>query len=74
MATAPQQRKINVSFTYPNSDAFEFMSKIQIIDLDKEARHDIETGNGFEISSPKSSNKKDMKDPTKVNIIIYTKN
>ena len=63
MATAPQQRKINVSFTYPNSDAFEFMSKIQIIDLDKEARHDIDTGNGFEISSPKSSNKKDMKDP-----------
>ena len=32
------------------------------IDVDKEARHDIDTGNGFEISSPKSSNKKDMKD------------
>jgi hypothetical protein len=56
-------RKINVSFSYPYSNLYDFSSEIENIDLDKEAKLDIDSGNGFEISSPKSSNKKDMKDP-----------
>jgi hypothetical protein len=57
-------REISVTFTqptYPNSNEYEFMSKIDIIDLDKEAKEDIESGRGFLISEPKNSNKKDMK-------------
>ena len=54
-------KTINVTLTYPHSDEFDFLSKIEIIDLDKEAQDDINSGNGFEISEPKSSNKKDMK-------------
>lgn len=54
---------INVTMTYPRSTEFEYISKIEIIDLDKEAQEDINSGNGFLISSPKNSNKKDLKDP-----------
>ena len=55
--------EINVTLTYPNSKEYDFFTKIETIDLDTEAKNDIESGNGFVISSPKSSNKKDMKDP-----------
>lgn len=54
-------REIKINLTYPHSDEYEFLSKIEIIDLDKEAQNDINSGNGFLISEPKSSNKKDMK-------------
>lgn len=58
-----KDKQINVTLTYPNSDLYTFQTKIDTIDLDKERENDINTGNGFIISSPKSSNKKDMKDP-----------
>jgi len=54
---------LNVNMSYPRSDEYEYLSKIEIIDLDAEAKRDVESGNGFYISSPKNSNKKDMKDP-----------
>lgn len=56
-----QTRELNVSLTYPHSDEFEFYTKIDVIDFDAEAQEDIHTGNGFIISAPKKSNKKDMK-------------
>ena len=54
-------RQLNFTLTYPHSDEYEFLTKIEIIDLDAEARKDIASGNGFIISAPKNSNKKDMK-------------
>lgn len=54
---------ITVNLTYPNSHEYEFYSGIEIIDLDKEAKKDVENGYGFLISSPKSTNKKDIKSP-----------
>lgn len=57
------KKTINVKMTYPRSDEFEYFSKIMIIDLDQEAKNDIASGSGFLISSPKNSNKKDLKDP-----------
>lgn len=54
-------QEIKINLTYPRSDEYEYISKIDIIDLDKEAQEDIESGRGFLISEPKSSNKKDMK-------------
>lgn len=56
-------KQIYVNLTYPNSHEFEFLTKLEIIDLDKEAQEDIRTGKGFEISSPKATNKKDIKNP-----------
>lgn len=61
MAGAVKDREINVTLTYPHSEEYEFLSKIEIIDLDKEAKNDIESGTGFLITEPKNSNKKDMK-------------
>ena len=57
-----EQKQINVTLTYPHSDEYEFLTKIEIIDLDAEAKRDIANGDGFLISKPKNSNKKDMKD------------
>lgn len=56
-----QNKQINVTLTYPHSNEYEFLSKIEIIDLDAEAKRDIESGNGFLIAEAKNSNKKDMK-------------
>lgn len=55
------KKEITINLTYPHSEEYEFISKIDIIDLDAECKKDIETGEGFLISEPKSSNKKDMK-------------
>lgn len=55
------EKEIQVTLTYPHSHEYEFLSKIDIIDLDKEARLDIDHGTGFLITEPKNSNKKDMK-------------
>lgn len=56
-----QDKEISVTLTYPYSDKYEFFTKIDIIDLDKEAEEDISSGNGFLISESRGSNKKDMK-------------
>lgn len=62
-STSPRQMNLNVRMTYPNSKEYDFFSKIQIIDMDQECRDDIDSGNGFLILSPKSTNKKDLKNP-----------
>ena len=36
---------------YPYSDSFEFITKLEKINLDEECRKDLETGNGFRCSS-----------------------
>ena len=58
-----ENNTIKVNLTYPNSNEFDFFTEIEVIDLDKEARNDIESGKGFLIQSPKSTNKKDIKNP-----------
>ena len=54
------ENKLNIHLTYPNSDEFDFFTKIEIVDLDKEAKQDIESGRGFIIDAPKSTNKKEI--------------
>ncbi len=54
-------RPISVTLTYPRSDEYEFLTKIETIDFDAECKRDIESGNGFLISANKSSTKKDFK-------------
>lgn len=59
--TMMSRDQIKINLTYPNSDEFEFTTGIEVIDFDKEAKDDIENGNGFLISSPKATIKKDVK-------------
>ena len=53
--------ELNVQLTYPHSDEYEFATRLENIDLDAEAKHDIETGEGFLVSAPLNSIKKDIK-------------
>ena len=54
---------IRTQLTYPHSEEFEYFTKLEVIDMDAEARKDIESGEGFEVSAPMSSIKKDIKNP-----------
>ena len=46
-----EKKEISVTLTYPHSDEFEFLSKIDIIDLDAEKDNDIATGNVYILNS-----------------------
>lgn len=55
---------VNVTYnSYPYSDEWEFEAGSERINLDEECKCDLESGNGFIISSPKAAIKKDIKDP-----------
>ena len=53
----------DVNYSYPHSDQFDYEARLERIDYDKEREHDIQTGKGFIISSPKATLKKDIKNP-----------
>ena len=57
------KHNIPINLTYPYSNEYEYFTEIEAIDFDKECQIDIETGNGFIISKPKGTNKKEMKNP-----------
>lgn len=53
--------KINVRSKYPYSEKYDYETRMELIDLDKEKVKDITSGNGFIISAPKAI-KDDLKD------------
>jgi hypothetical protein len=59
----PKEVDINISYSYPHSPEFDYYTIMERINLDDEKDHDISTGKGFVISSPKATIKKDIKDP-----------
>ena len=63
MLQDPIRDPIPVKMTYPHSPDYDITARIEVIDLDVEAEKDIESGLGFEISSPKATIKKDVKNP-----------
>ena len=58
-----RKRKLNIKLSYPNSLEYDFYCRVEVIDFDKECKHDLETGKGFIISAPKATTKKDVKSP-----------
>lgn len=52
---------ISTSTTYPHSNEYEFISRIEFIDFDKECKNDIDTGNGFILGPSTKNPKKDIK-------------
>ena len=61
--------QIRVNSRYSKSDAYEYETKLERINLDKERRSDVISGNGFVVTAPKAL-KDDMKD---INGIFSTK-
>lgn len=57
------RRKINISYSYPNNEDYDFVTYLERIDFDKEKEADLQRGEGFVISSPKATIKKDIKNP-----------
>jgi hypothetical protein len=55
--------RINQNYSYPDEVEYEYYAQLPRIDLDQECSIDIQSGNGFIISSPKTTIKKDIKDP-----------
>lgn len=51
---------VTTSYSYPHSDEFEYESRIELIDFDKEREMDIARGKGFIIEDSRSI-KKDLK-------------
>lgn len=58
-----KQETIKINYSYPNNNEYDYISYMERIDLDKEKEEDIKKGNGFIISSPKATIKKDIKNP-----------
>lgn len=59
----PKELELNVSYSYPYNPEYDYYTIMERINLDEEKDHDLATGNGFIISSPKATIKKDIKDP-----------
>lgn len=55
--------EITVNYSYPDNPYYDYYTFMERINLDEECKKDISTGNGFIISSPKATIKKDIKDP-----------
>lgn len=51
---------MNVTLEYPHNDFYEYATKLERIDFDKQYEEDVKTGRGFLISDPKGL-KKDIK-------------
>lgn len=58
-----EDRRITINYSYPNNKDFEYSAHIERIDFDKECEHDLLINEGFIISNPKTTIKKDIKDP-----------
>lgn len=52
---------IDINISYPYSDEYDYHSTIETIDLDVECNNDVKAGDGFIVSAPMNTNKKDMK-------------
>ena len=61
--TEEETNRITINYSYPNDDKFEYNARMERIDFDKECEHDLLINEGFIISNPKTTIKKDIKDP-----------
>lgn len=55
-----EEVKLNVRLTYPHSDTYEYFTRLDVIDMDKECQKDIDSGDGFLITTPMKTIKKDI--------------
>ena len=65
MEQTGKEVKLNmkINYSYPLNPEYDYQITMERINLDEEKDYDIATGNGFIISSPKATIKKDLKDP-----------
>ena len=52
-----QDLNFKVNLTYPRNDEYEYYTKLERIDLDKECEKDLSNRHGFIIKEPQAINK-----------------
>lgn len=57
------ENRITINYSYPNNSDFEYTAHMERINFDKECELDLLSNEGFIIASPKTTIKKDIKDP-----------
>ena len=55
--------RIPITYSYPDNPDWEYLANMPRIDMDKECDLDLSIGEGFIISEPQNTIKKDIKDP-----------
>ena len=55
--------RIKINYSYPDNTEYDYFAQIERIDFDKECEIDLISGNGFIVSTPQTTIKKDIKDP-----------
>lgn len=55
-----EQVELNVRLTYPRSNEYEYFTKLETFNLDEECQKDINSGDGFLITAPMNTIKKDI--------------
>ena len=58
-----QLRQIPITYSYPDNPDWEYTANMPRIDMDKECEIDLSIGEGFIVSEPQTTIKKDIKDP-----------
>lgn len=56
-------KRITINYSYPNNRDYDYTAHMERIDFDQERERDLLSGEGFIISTPKATIKKDIKDP-----------
>lgn len=54
---------INIKYQYPNDPNYIYETRLERVNLDEERKRSLASGNGFIISEPQSTLKKDLKNP-----------
>ena len=58
-----KKNEINIGYSWPANDEYEYSAKLERINFDLEKQRDLAINEGFIISAPKATIKKDIKDP-----------
>lgn len=58
-----QKKQVAINYSWPSNDDYDYTATLERFNFDRDKETDLKTGEGFIISPPKSSIKKDIKDP-----------
>lgn len=63
--------KLNINYRYASNPDYEYVAYLERINFDEEKEKDLRSGKGFIIKSPKSSLKKDIKNPEGIYSTVF---
>lgn len=58
-----KKKQVSINYSWPSNDDYDYTATLERINFDEEKEKDLADGEGFIISTPKATIKKDIKDP-----------